>query len=167
MVHPQLEPILRAAHDEPATHPSKVTIDERRQHYRQMSSGAHDQAEAVDSVREVLLGLDGRELSARLYVPLGDEGKALIVYFHGGGFVAGDLESHDALCRRISADTAMRLLAVEYRLAPEHPFPAAIDDAIDVVRFVSRHIADFDDPNAHLIVMGDWLVQPWRRWRAH
>jgi acetyl esterase len=109
----------------------------------------------VESLREVELTLDGRTLRARLYVPFEDEGKALVVYFHGGGFVVGDLETHDALCRRLSSNTRMRFLSVEYRLAPENPFPAGIDDAVDSIRYVAAHLDEFDDDNAELIVMGD------------
>ena len=155
MVHPALEPILRAAHDAPVAHPSTVSIADRRLRYLQVSAQSRHDVEPVESVTDLRLALDGRDLAARLYVPNRDEGKALIVYFHGGGFVVGDLDSHDGLCRRISADTRMRLLAVDYRLAPEHPFPAAVDDAVDTVRAVARQIERFDAPDARLIVMGD------------
>jgi acetyl esterase len=109
----------------------------------------------VESIRDLELILEGRTLRARLYVPFQDEGKALVVYFHGGGFVVGDLETHDALCRRLSSDTRMRFLSVDYRLAPEHPFPCGINDAVDTIRHVSAHLSEFDEPDAALIVMGD------------
>jgi acetyl esterase len=109
----------------------------------------------VASVRDVELVLEGRTLGARLYVPLEDESKAVVVYFHGGGFVMGDLDTHDALCRRLSSDTRMRFLSVDYRLAPEHPFPAAINDAVDTIRYVFEHLEEFEDAGAELIVMGD------------
>jgi acetyl esterase len=98
---------------------------------------------------------DGRSLPTRLYVPADDEDKALVLYFHGGSFVVGGLDTHDALCRRLSADTRMRFLAVEYRLAPEHPFPAAINDAVDMFRHVVAHWSDYAEPDAEMIVMGD------------
>jgi acetyl esterase len=98
---------------------------------------------------------DGRSLSTRLYVPANDEGKALVVFFHGGSFVVGSLETHDALCRRLSADTGMRFLAVDYRLAPEHPFPAAINDAIEMFGHVVTNWSDYAAPDAEMIVMGD------------
>lgn len=120
-----------------------------------MSMASVGVAEEVASVRDVQLDLEERSLRARLYVPLNDEAKALVIYFHGGGFVVGDLDTHDALCRRLCADTRMRFLSVDYRLAPEHPFPAGINDAIDTIRFVTQRIAEFDDPDSKVIVMGD------------
>jgi acetyl esterase len=155
MVHPSLEPYVNALRADPAPHPSLQSADERRATYRTLALANRGDPEAVDAVRDVVLALDGRTLRARLYVPFDEEGKALVVYFHGGGFVVGDLDTHDALCRRLATDTRMRFLSVEYRLAPEHPFPAGIDDAVDTIRYVRAHLGDFDDPGAKLIVMGD------------
>jgi len=155
MVHPSLEPYVNAVRAEPEPHPSLVSADESRAAYRESALANRGDPQAVESIREVELALDGRTLRARLYVPLGDESKALVVYFHGGGFIVGDLDTHDALCRRLSSDTRMRFLSVEYRLAPEHPFPAGIDDAVDSIGYVFAHLAEFDDPDVRLIVMGD------------
>ncbi len=68
-------------------------------------------------------------LNARQYWPTKSDTLPLIVYFHGGRFISGDLESHDPLCRQLAHATNCRVLAVDYRLSPEHPFPAAADDA--------------------------------------
>jgi acetyl esterase len=155
MVHPSLEAYVNSVRAEPADHPSLQSADQRRAAYRALSLATAAEPEVVASLREVELVLDGRTLRARLYVPIEDEGKALVVYFHGGGFVVGDLDTHDALCRRLSSDTRMRFLSVEYRLAPEHPFPAGINDAVDTIRYVREHLDDFDDAGAELMVMGD------------
>jgi acetyl esterase/lipase len=155
MVHPSLEPYVNAVRAEPAPHPSLQSADERRAAYRTLALANRGEPESVDAVRDVELALEGRTLRARLYVPFEDEGKALVVYFHGGGFVVGDLDTHDALCRRLSTDTRMRFLSVEYRLAPEHPFPAGINDAVETIRYVRARLGDFGEPGAKLIVMGD------------
>src|ERR1700691_3678469 len=155
MVHPSLEPYVNAVRAEPAPHPSLLNADERRAAYRSQALANRGEPEPVESLREVELALDGRILRARLYVPFEDESKALVIYFHGGGFVVGDLDTHDALCRRLSTVTRMRFLSVEYRLAPEHPFPAGITDAVDTIRYVRAHLEEFDAPGAELMVMGD------------
>jgi acetyl esterase len=155
MIHRALEPFVRAAHENPAPHPSTLSTLERRRLFREEAQSMWGEPEAVASVSDGRIELEDRSLDTRLYVPIRDEGKALVLYFHGGGFVAGDLDSHDALCRRLSADTGMRFLAVAYRLAPEHPFPAAVDDAVDVVRHVANTLSMFTADGAELIVMGD------------
>ncbi|MBW0103149.1 alpha/beta hydrolase [Pseudonocardia sp. KRD-291] len=80
-------------------------------------------------------GADG-VLDARLYVPPGlDRPSGLLVYFHGGGFVLGSIRSSDPLCRLLAAQAGVRLLSVDYRLAPEYPYPAALDDALAAYRY--------------------------------
>lgn len=155
MVHPALEPYVRAAHENPLPHPSTLSAPERRSAFRVEAQTMRGEPEAVASVVDDQISLEGRVLGSRMYVPLHDEGKAVVLYFHGGSFIMGDLETHDALCRRLSADTGMRFLAVDYRLAPEHRFPASVDDAVDVIRYVASHMAEFARDDAELIVMGD------------
>ena len=154
MVHRALDPFLRAAHENPSPHPSTLSATERRRLYRERARAMWGEPEPVASVSDGHIALADRTLDTRLYVPLRDEGKALVLFFHGGGFVAGGLESHDALCRRLCADTGMRFLAVYYRLAPEHPFPAGVDDAVDVIRYVANSLSQFCTGAAELIVMG-------------
>ncbi len=76
---------------------------------------------------------------ARSYLPEGAGPWPTLVYFHGGGFVTGDLDTGDQTCRRICRDADTAVLAIDYRLAPEHPFPAAVDDAIAAVRWAADH----------------------------
>ena len=90
---------------------------------------------------------------ARLYVPKTPAGdpKPLLVYYHGGGWVIGDLESHDAPCRFIAAHSGAQVLAVDYRLAPEHPFPAAVEDACAAYAWATGYP---DDPPLD----ADWVA---------
>jgi acetyl esterase len=96
------------------------------------------------------------ELPARLYVPTGaTEPGALLVYFHGGGFWSGDLDSHDGACRFLAEQSMVRVLAVDYRLAPEHPFPAAYDDAVAAYQWAIKHAAELGADPERLGVGGD------------
>jgi acetyl esterase len=84
------------------------------------------------------------DIPLRLYVPSGaPEGAAQpgLVYFHGGGWVLGDLESHDGVCRHLANAAQCRVVAVDYRMAPEYRFPAAFDDAVAATRFVFDNAA--------------------------
>ena len=91
----------------------------------------------------------------RLYTPPGRAPFIGIVYFHGGGFVVGDLETHDPLCRQIAVRLQAVVCAVDYRLAPEHPFPAAPDDALAAARWFMARAAELGADPARLFVMGD------------
>jgi acetyl esterase len=93
-------------------------------------------------------------LPARLYTPTLSRGP-LLVFFHGGGFMYGDLESHDAACRFLAERSGVRVLAVDYRLGPEQPFPAAYDDAVAAYRWVVEHADDLGADPARLAVGGD------------
>ena len=157
MVHPSLEPYVNAVRAEPVSHPSLQSADERRAAYRDLALSNRGETESVESVRDVELPLEGRTLRARLYVPFNDESKALVIYFHGGGFVVGDLDTHDALCRRICRRTrGCGSFRSTTDCAPEHPLPGFyITDAVDTIRYVRANLGDFDDAEAELIVMGD------------
>ena len=80
-------------------------------------------------------------LAARVYRPVGEGPFPTLVYLHGGGFVIGDLDTHDQTCRRLCAGADVVVLAVDYRLAPEAAYPAAVDDAIAAVTWASDHLA--------------------------
>jgi acetyl esterase len=155
MIHPAFEPYLRQARENPGPSPSSRSADERRRAFRLESEAIRGEVAPVSLVEDRRLDLEGRSLGSRLYVPLEEEASALIIYFHGGSFVVGDLETHDWLCRRLVFDTGLRLLAIDYRLAPEHPFPAALEDTSDVVRYVAERRGEFGADDAAIIVMGE------------
>lgn len=91
---------------------------------------------------------------ARLYVPRADS-EALLVYIHGGGWFVGDIDSHDATCRVLAEKAGVRVLSIDYRLAPEHPFPAAYDDCMAAYRWVVEHAGDLGADRTRLAVGGD------------
>jgi len=78
------------------------------------------------------------EMGARQYWPTVDEGQPIVLYFHGGRFFSGDLESHDTVCRLLAVAARCRIIAVDYRLAPEHRFPAAAEDACRAVEWATK-----------------------------
>ena len=95
-------------------------------------------------------------LPARLYVPTGAPAVTpLLVFFHGGGMIYGDLDSHDAVCRYVAEHSGVRVLAVDYRLAPEHPFPAGVDDASAAYAWIAERAADFGADPSRIAVGGD------------
>jgi acetyl esterase/lipase len=96
-------------------------------------------------------------ISLRIYSPLGAPARILpgILFFHGGGWVAGSLETHDGLCRRLCNETGCRVIAVDYRLAPLHPFPYGLADAVASLKYVTANARLFGIDPARLGVAGD------------
>jgi acetyl esterase len=90
---------------------------------------------ALPRVEDMLLP---GQLPARQYWPTTEDGQPIVMYFHGGRFFSGDLESHDTLCRLLAIAAGCRVIAVDYRLAPEHVFPAAAEDACRAVAWLSK-----------------------------
>jgi acetyl esterase len=99
-------------------------------------------------------GPDGT-IGARLYVPTEPAPSALLVYYHGGGWVIGDLETHDRPCRFLAAHAGVQVLAIDYRLAPEHPFPAAPEDALAAYAWAGANAARLGIEPARVGVGGD------------
>ena len=109
---------------------------------------------AVASVQDTSVpGADG-DLPARIYRPDASGVLPTVLLFHGGGWVIGDLETHDNTARAIARDARAVVVSVAYRLAPEAPFPAAVDDAVAAARWASKHLADLGGGDA-LAVAGD------------
>lgn len=110
----------------------------------------------VARVREVQVSGACGALNARLYEPVGAPAQgSLLVYYHGGGFVVCDLETHDNTCRFLAQGAGVRVLSIDYRLAPEHRFPAAIEDAVAAFRFAVDHAPELGAEASRVGVAGD------------
>lgn len=108
---------------------------------------------AMAQVADLTVG-DAGGIGARLYRP-GKQTSPLVVYLHGGGWTIGGLDSHDRLCRRLAARSGLSVLALDYRLAPEHPWPAAVDDTVAALRFVAAGSATLGGRPERVAVCGD------------
>ncbi|MCB1702264.1 MAG: alpha/beta hydrolase [Halioglobus sp.] len=97
----------------------------------------------------------GTSIKARLYSNALGANKPLIVFFHGGGWVIGDLETHDPFCQALCAATGCSVIAVDYRLAPEHTFPAALDDCLAAIGWAADHVTELGANNSRLLLAGD------------
>jgi len=95
------------------------------------------------------------ELPVRIYTPAGTGPFPILVWYHGGGWVVGDLDTHDQTCRFIAREAGVRVLAVAYRRAPEHPFPAPLEDAAATVRFAIENAGRLGADAARVAVGGD------------
>ncbi|MEX2523962.1 MAG: alpha/beta hydrolase [Gammaproteobacteria bacterium] len=97
----------------------------------------------------------GGDLRIRVFTPKGDAPFPMIMFFHGGGFVLGGLDSHEPICRLLSQKSGAIVISVDYRLAPEHKFPAAVEDCLTATRWASENAASLNGDAARLAVSGD------------
>jgi acetyl esterase/lipase len=132
------------------------SVAERRRSLAELMQLAGSPEPVARAEDRTIAGAAGA-LTIRIYTPgaLRSEPSAGLVYLHGGGLVAGSLDSHDAVARALANRGACRVVSVAYRLAPEHPFPAAIEDATAAVRYLSTHARDFAIDPQRLGVAGD------------
>jgi acetyl esterase len=113
--------------------------------------------EAIGKIENRTLPGPAGPLPFRVYTPVAanDEPSGGIIYFHGGAWVFGDLDTHDAMCRALANESGCRLVSVDYRLAPEHKFPAAVEDAYAATEWIAAHAAELAIDPACLAVAGD------------
>lgn len=133
-----------------------LTVEERRATFeRLMSLGA--EPPAIGEVEERLIPGPAGPLRLRRYSPAGGDVGLLpgLIFFHGGGLVAGSLETHDGICRALTAASGSRVVSVDYRLAPEARFPAALEDASAATRWVIRHAEHLGLDPRRIGVAGD------------
>jgi acetyl esterase len=131
------------------------TVEAGRRRYRREAQIYGPHPTPVGSVREFdIPGADG-PLRARHYRPEAAASAPLTVYFHGGGFVIGDLDTHDEPCRFLCRHAGTHVLSVAYRLAPEHPFPAAVDDAAAAFRWARANAESLGADPRRVAVGGD------------
>lgn len=109
----------------------------------------------VASVDDRTIAADGRQIPIRVYRPSTADREPALMFFHGGGFVLGDLDSHDRECRVLANASGCVIVAVDYRRPPEHPFPAAPEDCYAATRYVAEHPQEFGIDAARLGVAGD------------
>jgi acetyl esterase len=125
-----------------------------RNSYRQLVPLAGE-PELVHIIEDHLVETSNYKIPIRIYNPSGGNDMPAVIFFHGGWFIGGDLETHDRPLRALANAAGCIVVAVDYRLAPEHPFPAAIDDGYAVLQWADRQGAGFGLDPKRLIIAGD------------
>lgn len=151
-IDPDLLPIIQEQRVRNASRPAMGTIppDEMRRRAAAEFVEWNSDPVALAKVQDFHIDVPGSDtgIPVRLYDPVPGKKTGCLVYFHGGGWVIGDLELEDAALRRVAVTSGVKLLSVDYRLAPEHPFPAAIEDGEHVVRWLTAMGTAFDMDSA-------------------
>jgi acetyl esterase len=133
---------------------NELSVNEARQGAVAMAA-MQGPAEPVAGIEDRKLSGPGGNLPIRIYAPFGKGPFPVLLYFHGGGWVIGDIESSDGLCRSLANAVGCIVVSVDYRLAPEHPFPAAADDAYYATLWTARNASGFGGDPSRIAVCGD------------
>jgi acetyl esterase len=161
MLHPHAQALLKLMEERgiPPTH--TLSPADARAFYRDRRAVTQPDPPAVAEIRDLVATGPAGAIPLRLYRPLAD-GKspaagaaAALVYFHGGGWVIGDLDTHDVLCRELANGSGAVVVAVDYRMAPEQRFPAAVDDSLAATYWVQTNAAELGLDPARIAVGGD------------
>jgi acetyl esterase len=107
------------------------------------------------AVRDVCIPARDRQIPLRIYTPAKADRPPVLVYYHGGGWSLGSIATYDSICRKLARDVPALVVSVDYRLAPEHPFPAAVQDAYLALHWVARNADDLGGDGRRLVVAGD------------
>src|ERR1700761_2719648 len=136
-----------------------LTAPEAREFYNQARFVSNPEPPALESAKDIAIPAPHGAIPARIYTPKTlrkKDGLApCLVFFHGGGWVIGNIETHDVVCRKFAHEGELIVISVDYRLAPEHRFPAAVDDAITATKWISANAKKLGVDAARLIVGGD------------
>lgn len=154
-LHPTIQAIHDAILNAPNYRPThEQTPEQAREGYR-LLAGAFGPGDAVAQVEERTIAGPGGALRVRIYRHSLERPSPALLYLHGGGWVIGDLESHDRECRVLCNDGRCTVVAVDYRLAPEHPAPAAVEDAWAALRWLAGAAEELGINRDHIAIAGD------------
>jgi acetyl esterase len=151
---PQVQALLDQAAAAGRVPLGSLSAQEMRAGMREMAA-MKGPGEPVAGVENRTIAGPGGEIPVRVYQPEGDGPFPLLVWFHGGGWVLGDLDTADNVCRALTAKAGIVVLSVDYRLAPEHPYPAGVDDAYAATCWAAAHAHDLGGDPARLAIGGD------------
>lgn len=151
-LHPQIGALLERVARSPLPPYHKVSAFVARRIYRDTRSALSPKA---PEVAEAKLMVFGERVAVRAYRPLAGETLPALVFFHGGGWTIGDLDTHDVVCRQLAVGARCAVFSVDYRLAPEHPFPAAVDDCFFATQYVHANAEKLGIDRARIAVGGD------------
>lgn len=155
-VRPDVRAFLDFLNNNGAPPISQLTPEEGRGGYRALKAIGDVEPRPLATVKDLTCPGPAGDIPLRLYDPRESRGPGpALVFYHGGGFVIGDLDTHDSLCRELAAELDLPLVAVDYRLAPENPFPAAPDDAEAATRWIAGSPAELGREVSGLIPIGD------------
>lgn len=135
--------------------PGSISVEQEREELRQMVETFSDDPIPMQRVVNRTIPRPEGEIPIRIYQPVPGDNLPILVYFHGGAFRMGDLDTHDGICRALALGASAVVVSVDYRLAPEHPFPAGVEDCYAATEWVFSNAADIGGESTRIAVGGD------------
>ena len=155
MLDPQIEKVLCRQTNSRTAVPEPISVAEARKTFSKSRRNVKEIVKSVSSVEDVVIDSEFGKIPIRIYTPEGTGPFPILVFFHGGGFVLGDLESTDNICRYFAHGAECIVVSVDYRLAPEHKFPAAVEDAYFATQWVEKNAQSFRGDSQRIAVGGE------------
>ena len=153
-LHPQAQAFLERMEEKGSLPSHALSVEGARESLNELL--ITDKSEPVGEVQDLTIAGPNEEgVPVRIYTPEGSGPFPVLVYFHGGGWVKGNLETHDDLCRSLTNDIGVATVSVDYRRPPEHPFPAGLEDCYAVTRWVTEYADAFDGDPDRIAVGGE------------
>ncbi|WP_323173454.1 alpha/beta hydrolase [Natrialba sp. PRR66] len=153
-LHPQVEKYLHGLSEQGLPPLYRLSLEEARETYRDLSIPSEPPISVASVIDRTIPG-PATDIPVRIYKPTGDGPHPPLVFFHGGGWMLGDLETYDALCRALSNATECIVISVDYRRAPEHRFPAGLEDCYAATCWVANNAEAIDARPDTLAIAGD------------
>lgn len=154
-MHPQAQLILDVMRESGIVIDGSVEAPVIRARMDEFARAGQAVAEPVHQVDDRTIPGPAGEIPVRVYRPSDDRPLPVVVWFHGGGWTIGNLDTHDNTCRSLANGVGCVVVSVDYRLAPEHKFPAAVDDALAATEWVAEHATEVGGDPARVAVAGD------------
>ena len=153
--HPYVESLIKDAFANPAPPMWEMELEEARATRNTLIASLMDPGEEVAKVEDITLPMDEGEITVRLYYPSNEPGIPVLMWFHGGGWVVGNLDTHDSPCRALANRCGACVASVGYRLAPEHKFPVAVYDCLSATMWVVDNGASLGLDAGNITLGGD------------
>lgn len=148
-VHQQLDKILN---------PKSIKdnqIKEIREYLNKQSTQWSGKPIPFSNIKNITIEINSEKIPVRIYTPEGGAKLPIVIYSHGGFWIGGNLDTHDSICRKLSQNTNAIIISADYHLAPENPFPAAVNDVYNILQWTSKNAGSINGDEKHIAVAGD------------
>ena len=151
MLTPEIQAVLDEMNAAPGPPAHEIPVDEARAAHSEEAARLCGEGEPVAEVRDMRVG----EVPVRIFRPEGNRPLPIVAYLHGGGWMMGTLDSYDSLLRALANASGAIVAGIDYRLSPEHRFPAALEDSLAAIRWLAAHAGDLGGDGGRLALAGD------------